>query len=54
MLYHERWEEELAIDEVKTHQNRDEPVLRSQTPAGVVQEIEGLLLAHFVVRNADV
>jgi hypothetical protein len=49
-LYHERWEEELAIDELKTHQ-RQRPVLRSQTPAGVVQEIYGLLLAHFVVRQ---
>jgi len=48
-LYHERWEEELAIDELKTHQGR--PVLRSQTPAGVVQEVYGLLLAHFVVRR---
>jgi hypothetical protein len=48
-LYHERWEEELAIDELKTHQ-RQRPVLRSQTPAGVVQEIYGLLLAHYVVR----
>jgi hypothetical protein len=48
-LYHERWEEELAIDEVKTHQ-RERPVLRSETPAGVVQEIDGLLLAHYVVR----
>lgn len=49
ILYHERWEEELAIDEVKTHL-REKPVLRSRTPAGVVQEIEGLLLAHFAVR----
>src|SRR6516165_2498995 len=49
VLYHERWEEELTIDELKTHQ-RERPVLRSQTPAGVVQEIEGLLLAHYVVR----
>lgn len=49
-LYHQRWEEELTIDELKTHQ-RQRPVLRSQTPAGVVQEIEGLLLAHFVVRT---
>ena len=49
-LSHERWEEELAIDELKTHQ-RQRPVLRSQTPAGVVQEIYGLLLAHFVVRT---
>lgn len=49
LLYHERWEEELTIDEVKTHQ-RERPVLRSETPAGVIQEIEGLLLAHYVVR----
>jgi hypothetical protein len=48
-LYHERWEEELAIDELKTHQ-RERPVLRSQTPAGVVQEVYGLLLAHYLVR----
>jgi hypothetical protein len=47
--YHERWEEEVTIDELKTHQ-RERPVLRSETPAGVVQEITGLLLAHYVVR----
>jgi len=50
VLYHERWEHELAIDELKTHQ-LERPALRSKTPAGVVQEIEGLLLAHFVVRT---
>lgn len=49
VLYHERWEEEVTIDEIKTHQ-RERPVLRSETPAGVVQEITGLLLAHYVVR----
>jgi hypothetical protein len=43
VLYHERWEEELTIDELKTHQ-RERPVLRSQTPGGVVQELYGLLL----------
>lgn len=48
-LYHERWEEELAIDELKTHL-RQRAVLRSETPAGVVQEIYGLLLGHYVVR----
>lgn len=48
-LYHERWEEELAIDELKTHQ-RERPVLRSQTPVGVVQEIYGLLIGHYVIR----
>jgi len=48
-LYHVRWEEELAIDEIKTHQ-MERPVLRSQTPAGVVQELYALLLDHYVVR----
>lgn len=50
VLYHERWEEELAIDELKTHQ-RARPVLRSETPAGVVQELYGLLLGHYVIRK---
>lgn len=50
VLYHERWEEELAIDELKTHQ-RERAVLRSETPAGAVQEIYGLLLGHYVVRK---
>ena len=50
VLYHERWEEELTIDELKTHQ-RQRPVLRSETPAGVVQEIYGLLLGHYIVRK---
>ena len=49
-LYHVRWEEELAIDEFKTHE-MERPVLRSQTPAGVVQEIYGLMLAHYVLRT---
>jgi hypothetical protein len=48
-LYHQRWELELAIDELKTHEC-ERPVLRSETPAGVIQEIHGLLLAHYVVR----
>jgi transposase IS4-like protein/DDE family transposase len=48
-LYHQRWEEELSIDELKTHQ-KERPTLRSKTPLGVVQEIEGLMLAHYCVR----
>lgn len=50
VLYHGRWEEELTFDELKTHQ-RERPVLRSETPAGVIQEIYGLLLGHFVIRK---
>jgi hypothetical protein len=48
-LYHVRWEEELAIDEIKSHQMQ-RPVLRSQTPAGVVQELYAIFLDHYVVR----
>lgn len=48
-LYHQRWEEELSIDELKTHQ-KEKATLRSQTPLAVVQEIEGLMLAHYCVR----
>ena len=50
VLYHERWKQELAYDELKTHQ-RERPVLHSQTPAGVVQELYGLLLGHYVIRK---
>jgi len=52
--YHERWEEELVFDEQKTHQDPRRPgkpaQLRSQTPAGVEQELYALSLGHFVVR----
>lgn len=49
-LYHSRWELELAIDEVETHQLQQR-VLVSQTPAGVVQEVAGLLIAHWLIRK---
>jgi len=34
-LYHERWEVELVIDEIKTHERAQRKVLRSKTPEGV-------------------
>lgn len=49
-LYHERWEIELVIDEIKTHERAQRKVLRSKTPAGVIQELYGLFLAHYAVR----
>lgn len=49
-LYHGRWEQELSIDELKTHQ-LDRPTLVSQSPAGVIQEVWGLMLAHYAVRK---
>ncbi len=51
LVYHERWEEELAFDEIKTHLGARAVPIRSKTPAGVVQEIYGLMLAHYVVRR---
>lgn len=51
MVYHERWEEELAFDEIKTHLNGREVHLRSKTPRGVVQELYGLFLAHRIIRQ---
>lgn len=49
-LYHERWEIELIIDEIKTHERMQRKVLRSKTPEGVVQELYGIFLAHYLVR----
>jgi hypothetical protein len=55
ILYHERWEEELVFDEQKTHQDprrASKPAhLRSETPAGVIQEVYALALGHFVIRS---
>jgi hypothetical protein len=50
-LYHERWEIEGALAELKTHLRGAGVVLRSKTPALVRQEFWGLLLAHFAVRG---
>jgi Insertion element 4 transposase N-terminal/Transposase DDE domain len=50
-LYHERWEIEGALDELKTHLRGARMVLRSKTPELVRQEFWGLLLAHFAVRG---
>lgn len=48
--YHERWEIELAIDELDTQQRLGQTPLRSQKPVGVLQELYGLLLAYYAVR----
>lgn len=50
-LYHERWEIESVFDEFKTHMRSSSTVLRSKTPALVEQELWGLLLAHYAVRQ---
>jgi hypothetical protein len=50
-LYHERWEIETALDELKTHLRGSKIVLRSKTPDLVRQEFYGLMLTHFAVRG---
>jgi hypothetical protein len=50
LCYHERWEIETVIDELKTHQRLSGQPLRSQDPLLVYQELYGLLLAHYAVR----
>ena len=60
--YAQRWEIELAFDELKTHQRGTKAVLRSKSPALVEQEIWGHLCCHYAIRtlmfeaahNADV
>ena len=49
--YHERWEIELVIDEVDTHQRLAGRPLRSQQPVGVIQELYALMIAHYAVRR---
>ena len=50
-LYHERWEIETALDELKTHLRGAKIVLRSKTPDLVRQEFYGFMLAHFAIRG---
>jgi IS4 transposase len=50
-LYHERWEIETALDELKTHLRGAQIVLRSKRPDLVQQEFFGLLMAHFAIRG---
>ncbi len=49
-LYHERWEMEVAYDEVKTELLEREETIRSQRPAGVAQELWGIGLLYNLIR----
>jgi hypothetical protein len=49
--YHERWEIEITIDEIDTHQRLVNHPLRSRKPVGVIQELYGLLIAHYAIRR---
>ena len=54
-LYHQRWAEETAFDELKTHlcyctQVNRPVVFRSKRPKRVEQELYGLFIAHNAIR----
>ena len=49
--YTQRWEIELAFDELKTHQRGPRTVLRSKSPELVLQEIWGHLCCHYAIRS---
>ncbi|MFI6984202.1 IS4 family transposase [Embleya sp. NPDC050154] len=49
--YHERWEVELVVDELKTHQRGSAVILRSRKPDLVKQEVWGMLLTHYAIRH---
>jgi hypothetical protein len=48
--YHQPWEIENTIDELKTHLNGRQTPIRSLKPCEVVQEIYGWLLGHYALR----
>ena len=51
ILYHERWEIELAFDELKTDMLNRTEALRSQSVPGAEQEVWSMLLTYNLVRR---
>lgn len=51
LAYAQRWEIEICLDELKTHQRGPRAVLRSKSPNLVLQEIWGHLCCHYAVRT---
>lgn len=49
-LYRERWEIELAFDEIKNHLGPSGPI-RSRTPEGVRQDLWAYLAVHHTIRR---
>jgi hypothetical protein len=50
-LYHERWEIETALGELKTYVRGAKIVLRSKTEELVRQEFFGMLMLHYAIRG---
>ncbi len=53
-LYHERWECELGLDELKTEQLDRDETLRSKAPWSVRQEVWGLMIGYNLIRRRAV
>jgi hypothetical protein len=49
--YHQRWEFETSLAEIETRQRGSYRLLRSQSPAMVRQELWGLLITHYAIRE---
>ena len=49
--YHQRWQVESTIDELKVHLLGRKTLIRSLNPREVVQEVYGWLLGHWAVRS---
>jgi hypothetical protein len=49
--YHQRWEHESGLDEIKTRLRTAGAILRSQSPELIEQEMRGILLAHYAIRE---
>jgi hypothetical protein len=49
--YHQRWEHESGLDEIKTHLRAAGGILRSQSPDLAEQEMWGILLDHYAIRE---
>jgi hypothetical protein len=50
-LYPQRWEAELVFDEIKSHMSEARLSVRSKKPELVKQEIWGLMLLHWALRD---
>jgi hypothetical protein len=50
-LYTQRWEFELGLDEIETHQIAHDRILRSRRPDLVEQELWALLITHYAIRH---
>lgn len=49
-VYHERWQQEMAYDETEVHLLHGDAPLRSRSVRGALQEVYGILLAHYSIR----